>query len=62
VPIIADIVDLSGAEFLLMLSLHFAIKISLLTYEVKNLAQKISFLEAENEQGKPKNPQENMSA
>ena len=42
-----------GIIFLLMLSLHFAIKISLLTYEVKNLAQKISFLEAEADQGKP---------
>ena len=43
-----------GIIFLILLSLHFAIKISLLTYEVKNLAQKISFLEAENEQGKPR--------
>ena len=43
-----------GIVFLILLSLHFAIKISLLTYEVKNLAQKISFLEAESEQGKPK--------
>jgi len=42
-----------GIIFLLMLCLHFAIKISLLTYEVKNLAQKISFLEAEADQGKP---------
>jgi hypothetical protein len=42
-----------GIVFLILLSLHFAIKISLLTYEVKNLAQKISFIEAENEQGKP---------
>jgi len=42
-----------GIVFLILLSLHFAIKISLLTHEVKNLAQKISFLEAENEQGKP---------
>jgi len=42
-----------GIVFLLLLSLHFAIKISLLTHEVKNLAQKISFLEAEIEQGKP---------
>ncbi len=42
-----------GIIFLLMLSLHFAIKISLLTYEVKNLTQKISFLEAEADQGKP---------
>jgi len=42
-----------GIVFLILLSLHFAIKISLLTYEVKNLAQKISFLEAENEQQFP---------
>ncbi|RJP80145.1 MAG: DUF2304 domain-containing protein [Desulfobacteraceae bacterium] len=42
-----------GIVFLILLSLHFAIKISHLTYEVKNLAQKISFLEAENEQGDP---------
>ena len=42
-----------GILFLILLSLHFAIKISLLTYEVKNLAQKVSFLEAEQEQGKP---------
>jgi len=42
-----------GIVFLIFLSLHFAIKISLLTHEVKNLAQKISFIEAENEQGLP---------
>jgi hypothetical protein len=39
-----------GIVFLILLSLHFAIKISLLTHEVKNLAQKVSFLEAESEQ------------
>ena len=39
-----------GIIFLILLSLHFAIKISLLTHEVKNLAQKISILEAESEQ------------
>ncbi len=42
-----------GIIFLIFLSLHFAIKISLLTYEVKNLAQKIAILEAEYEQNKP---------
>ncbi len=42
-----------GIIFLIFLCLHFAIKISLLTYEVKNLAQKVSLLEAEYEQGKP---------
>lgn len=36
--------------FLILLSLHFAIKISILTDEVKNLAQKVSLLEAENNQ------------
>ena len=36
-----------GIIFLMALSLHFAIKISGLTDQVKNLAQKISFLEAE---------------
>jgi hypothetical protein len=42
-----------GIVFLILLSLHFAIKISLLSFEVKNLAQKISFLEAEKEFGNP---------
>lgn len=37
---------LSGIVFLLMMCLHFAIKISRLTDQVKNLAQKISLLEA----------------
>lgn len=40
-----------GIVFLLFLCMHFAIKISLLTHEVKNLAQKISILEAEQNQG-----------
>lgn len=42
-----------GIVFLILLSLHFAIKISLLTHEVKNLAQKVSLLEAEYEQDLP---------
>ena len=42
-----------GIVFLLLLALHFAIKISLLTYEVKNLAQKVAFLEAKQDIGKP---------
>jgi hypothetical protein len=33
--------------FLVLLSLHFAIKISILTDQVKNLAQKVSLLEAQ---------------
>ncbi|MFZ5572842.1 MAG: DUF2304 domain-containing protein [Thermodesulfobacteriota bacterium] len=49
----ANTLFLFGIIFLIFLSLHFAIKISVLTYEVKNLAQKISILEAEYEQGKP---------
>lgn len=40
-----------GFLFLIFLSLHYSIKISKLTYQVKTLAQKISFLEAEREQG-----------
>ena len=35
-----------GILFLVLISLHFAIKISLLSDQVKNLAQKISLLEA----------------
>ena len=35
-----------GIVFLMVLSLHFAIKISILTNQVKNLAQKVSLLEA----------------
>jgi len=42
-----------GIVFLILISLHFAIKISLLTHEVKNLAQKLSLLEAESEQQTP---------
>jgi hypothetical protein len=33
--------------FLILISLHFAIKISILNNQVKNLAQKISLLEAQ---------------
>jgi hypothetical protein len=38
---------LFGIVFLILLSLHFAIKISILTDQVKNLAQKLSLLEAQ---------------
>jgi len=38
---------LFGILFLIFIALHFAIKISLLTGQVKNLAQKVSILEAE---------------
>ena len=38
---------LFGIVFLMMTSLHFAIKISSLSDQVKNLAQKVSILEAE---------------
>ena len=41
-----------GFLFLIFLSLHYSIKISQLTYQVKTLAQKISFLEAERDQGR----------
>lgn len=47
---------LFGIVFLIFLSLHFAIKISYLYNQVKNLAQKVSLLErtiAENEEKKP---------
>jgi Uncharacterized conserved protein (DUF2304) len=37
-----------GIIFLMLIALHSAIKISLLNDQVKNLAQKISLLEAEN--------------
>jgi hypothetical protein len=37
-----------GIIFLMMISLHSAIKISLLNDQIKNLAQKVSLLEAEN--------------
>ena len=40
-----------GIIFLMLISLHFAIKISRLSDQVKNLGQKISLLEAE-KQGK----------
>ena len=36
-----------GIVFLMFISLHFAIKISSLSNQVKNLAQKLSLLEAE---------------
>jgi hypothetical protein len=36
-----------GIIFLMMITLHFAIKISSLSDQVKNLAQKLSLLEAE---------------
>jgi hypothetical protein len=39
-----------GILFLVLISLHFAIKISLLSDEVKNLAQKISLIEAQIDQ------------
>jgi hypothetical protein len=38
-----------GIVFLMLITLHFAIKISTLSDQVKNLAQKISILEAEKE-------------
>ena len=41
-----------GILFLMLITLHFAIKISSLSDQVKNLAQKLSLLEAEREQGK----------
>ena len=39
---------LFGIIFLMMIGLHSAIKISLLNDQLKNLAQKVSLLEAEN--------------
>ena len=36
-----------GIVFLMLITLHFAIKISTLSDQVKNLAQKLSLLEAE---------------
>jgi len=36
-----------GIIFLMLICLHFAVKVSLLTNQVKNLAQKISILEAQ---------------
>jgi hypothetical protein len=41
-----------GILFLILITLHFAVKISSLTNQVKNLAQKLSLLEAERDQGK----------
>ena len=38
-----------GIIFLILVSLHFAIKISMLRSQVINLAQKVSILEAEND-------------
>lgn len=38
---------ISGIIFLVLITLHFTIKISTLTNQVKNLAQKISLLEAQ---------------
>jgi hypothetical protein len=38
---------LFGIIFLMMITLHFAIEISSLSEQVKNLAQKVSLLEAE---------------
>ena len=43
-----------GIVFLISLSLHFAIKISMLSLQVKDLAQKVSILEAENRLLRPK--------
>jgi hypothetical protein len=37
-----------GIIFLMLIALHSAIKISLLNDQIKNLAQKVSLLEAEN--------------
>lgn len=39
-----------GIVFLMFISLHFAIKISNLSNQVKNLAQKLSLLEAEGDE------------
>lgn len=39
-----------GIVFLMLITLHFAIKISSLSDQVKNLAQKVSLLEAEKDQ------------
>jgi len=38
-----------GIVFLILVSLHFAIKLSLLSNQLKNLAQKVSILEAQND-------------
>ncbi|MFC1850504.1 DUF2304 domain-containing protein [candidate division CSSED10-310 bacterium] len=39
-----------GIIFVMLLSLHFAIKISLLTEQVKNLGQKVSLLQVQQDQ------------
>lgn len=39
-----------GIIFLMLLNLHYSIKISLLTTQVKNLAQKLALLEGEKEE------------
>ena len=41
-----------GIVFLMLITLHFAIKISTLSDQVKNLAQKLSLLEAESDRDK----------
>jgi hypothetical protein len=41
-----------GIVFLMLITLHFAIKISSLSEQVKNLAQKLSLLEAEKDEEK----------
>ena len=41
-----------GIVFLMFIALHFAIKISSLSDQVKNLAQKLSLIEAEREREK----------
>ncbi|MBP8981081.1 MAG: DUF2304 domain-containing protein [Syntrophobacterales bacterium] len=43
---------LFGIIFLIFFSLHFAIKVSLLQNQIKNLAQKVSLLEADLEDRK----------
>ena len=44
-----------GIIFLVLISLHFAIKISRLTDQVKNLAQKVSLLEVVQDRGNHQN-------
>ncbi|MEW6668200.1 MAG: DUF2304 domain-containing protein [Thermodesulfobacteriota bacterium] len=41
---------LFGIIFLMMITLHYAIKISALSEQVKNLAQQVSLMEAERQQ------------
>jgi hypothetical protein len=45
-----------GIIFLVLIALHFAIRVSSLSDQVKNLAQKISILEAERSQPPPEGP------